>query len=172
MPQIYVIMGPAGSGKSTIAHNVSQLTGWPMIEADAFHPEENVEKQRSGVPLTDADRAAWLDHLVEHINSRNDDNLVFACSALTPYVQGRLQNDLQSACIWILLDVPKAELSRRLKARTHHFMPASLLDDQLAALAPPANAHIVDASQSIEAVCTAIADLLHTDWLARTVTDE
>lgn len=159
MAQIIVIMGPAGSGKSTVAGALSRRTGWPMIEADTHHPINNVEKQRSGIPLTDQDRAEWLDKLAAHINALDEQRLVFACSALTQYVQKRLIQDLSYECMWILLNVPAPELSRRLKARTDHFMPESLLNDQLAALTPPDDAFCLDGGKPVDEICDAIIEL-------------
>ena len=163
MANIYVIMGPAGSGKSSTASRLAELTGWMMIEADEFHPKKNVEKQRNGLPLTDEDRIEWLDRLVIHINAQTAETLIFACSALTPFVQARLIKDLNRSCVWVLLDVPEHVLEQRLKARTDHFMPASLLSSQIRALSPPEGVIRIDANRPLAQVCDAILEQA-TDW--------
>ena len=153
-------MGPAGCGKSSIAKALSTQTGWPMIEADDHHSEANVAKQAAGVPLTDADRAGWVDGLVEAVNGSDAETTLLACSALTPYVQGRLKTEINCAIHWCLLDVSRNTLATRLAARTEHFMPASLLDDQLNALSAPGQAHRIDGEQSIDAICADILRLI------------
>ena len=157
MRQLYIIMGPAGCGKSSITEALSEATGWPMIEADDHHPEANVAKQAAGQPLTDADRAAWIGSIIDTINGGSETNTLLACSALTPYVQERLHKELQPECHWYLLEVSEAELARRLSARKDHFMPASLLQEQLKALTAPNQAHRIDGEQTIELIC---ADIL------------
>jgi len=156
MPNLYVIMGPSGCGKSSIALALAGRTDWTMIEADDYHPAENVEKQRNRIPLTDADRAAWLDELVCAINRNAGGSSVLACSALTPYVQNRLRKQVKRTCFWILIDVPQEVLKQRLTARTEHFMPVELLADQLAALSTPADAVRVNGNQAIPAICDQI----------------
>ena len=160
MRHLYIIMGPAGCGKSSIAAELSALTGWPMIEADAHHSEANVAKQAAGIPLTDADRASWIDSMIEAINGDDHDHLLLACSALTPYVQNRFLEEVQPQSHWFLLDVSREELSRRLNARTDHFMPPSLLDDQLLALSAPKLAHRINGEQTIPQICNDILALV------------
>lgn len=160
MSALYIIMGPAGSGKTTIAKAFSDRMDWVMVEGDAHHPQENVDKQTRGEPLTDADRAKWLDSMVSHINATQTDSIVLACSALTPYVQNRLLNEIQRPCRWILLDVPRDVLDARLNARKDHFMPATLLEDQLSALSPPDDALWINADQTVSAICDDICATL------------
>jgi len=138
--QLIVLMGPAGCGKSTIGAALSSKTGWPLIEGDDYHPDANVKKMTQNVALNDDDRVAWLDALMTAISSYENDRLILACSALTPYVQSRLREDSGRAVKFILLDVPKAMLAERLNNRSGHFMSASLLDSQLNDLTLPANA--------------------------------
>ncbi|MEM9180663.1 MAG: gluconokinase, partial [Pseudomonadota bacterium] len=78
--KLHIIMGPAACGKSTIAEAVSQYLDWPMIEADDHHPRENVDKMSKGTPLTDQDRAAWLDSLINTIKTTPSPAVVLACS--------------------------------------------------------------------------------------------
>ena len=157
---LYIIMGPAGCGKSSIAEALSDQTGWVMIEADAHHSEANVEKQTAGIPLTDADRASWISSIVETINQSVAPQQVLACSALTPYVQSRLSDEIEPTCHWFLLSVSREELKRRLSRRSDHFMPASLLDDQLQALTVPEHVHQVNGEQSIAQICADILSLI------------
>ena len=153
-------MGPAGCGKSTIAADISAQTGWPMIEADAHHSEANIAKQAAGLPLTDDDRASWIDSMIDEINGADHAHLLLACSALTPYVQGRFLAEVNPITHWFLLDVSREELSRRLSARLGHFMPPSLLDDQLQALSAPQQAHRVNGEQTISQICNDILALI------------
>jgi gluconokinase len=155
--RLIVVMGPAGAGKSTIARALSQQTTLPMIEADDYHPQSNRKKMAAGIPLEDKDRAAWIDALAQASHMSPASSLILACSALTPYVQGRLKAETAREIVWLLLEVPKAVLQARMEARTGHFMPASLLDDQLCALTPPEDAISIHADQPIEAV---LADIL------------
>lgn len=160
MRNLYIIMGPAGCGKSSIAAELGALTGWSMIEADAHHSAANVAKQAAGIPLTDEDRASWIDSMIETINRDRRDHLLLACSALTPYVQNRFLSEVDRDCQWFLLDVSRQELSRRIKSRVDHFMPPSLLDDQLQALAAPDYAHRINGERSIPQICTHILDVI------------
>lgn len=149
-------MGPAGCGKTSIAQALSTRMSCPMIEADDHHPRNNVEKMSRGTPLTDQDRIAWMDSMIETINVSPATELVLACSALTPYVQSRLRDETPHKCHWWLIDVPRAVLERRMHARQDHFMPANLLESQLASLSPPKDVTRIDGDQSLENICDEI----------------
>jgi gluconokinase len=161
MQDIIIIMGPAGVGKSTIATALSKKHGWAMIEADDHHPVCNKDKMAAGISLTDQDRIIWIDNLVTAINEHQASRIVLACSALTPYVQGRLIEECKNQCQWILPILERSVLKARLKARKGHFMPASQIDNQLASLIPPKNAIKINANQSVEAICADISSYLN-----------
>jgi gluconokinase len=136
-PTAVVVMGVSGSGKTTIAESLAERLGWEFTEGDSHHPPANVEKMRAGTPLDDADRAPWLDQLAGWIGEREaaGRSVVLTCSALRRRYRDRLRAGNDS--VWFVhVDVPEAELSRRMAARTGHYMPASLLGSQLAALEP------------------------------------
>ena len=88
-----VIMGVSGSGKTEISQGVAQTLGWRHIEADQFHPAENVERMRAGIPLSDDDRIHWLDALIEamHASQAAGESFVLACSALKQRYRDRLR---------------------------------------------------------------------------------
>ncbi|HEX6863516.1 MAG TPA: gluconokinase, GntK/IdnK-type, partial [Thermoanaerobaculia bacterium] len=77
---ILIVMGAAGSGKSTVGRLLAERLGWPFLDGDDFHPPANVDKMRRGIPLTDADRLPWL-HRLRELASRSG-SAVIACSAL------------------------------------------------------------------------------------------
>ena len=137
--QAIIIMGVSGSGKSTLASLVSQQLGCRFFEGDSFHSAANVAKMREGVPLTDVDRWPWLDQLGGAIgNAVRDQGLaVAACSALKRAYRDRLRAAIGAPTRFILLEVGRQELVRRLDGRPAHYMPASLIDSQLAILEPP-----------------------------------
>ena len=136
-PDLLVLMGPAGADKSTLGIALTNQTGWPFLEGDDYHPPENKRRQAEGLPLEDADRAKWLDALVDAGNANPAPRLVLACSALTPYVQDRLISEINRRVHFVLLLPSREDLRTRLENRIDHFMPASLLDDQLSALTIP-----------------------------------
>lgn len=152
MRDLVIIMGVAGSGKSSIAEALSRAEGWPFVEADGHHSAANKQKMAAGTPLTDADRADWVRSMAEAIAAMPEQRVVLACSALTPFVQSGLRTLSGRRCLFVLLDVPKAELARRISAREDHFMPVSLLESQLAALTPPADVIQVDGTASPDAL--------------------
>ncbi len=134
-PTAVVVMGVSGSGKTTIAEALAERLGWEFTEGDSHHPPANVEKMRAGTPLDDADRAPWLDRLAGWISEREAGgrSVVLTCSALKRRYRDRLREG--NDAVWFVhVDVPEDELARRMAARTGHYMPASLLGSQLAAL--------------------------------------
>lgn len=137
--QAIIIMGVSGSGKSTLASLLSQQLGCAFFEGDSFHSEANVAKMRAGVPLSDADRWPWLDMLGEAIGTavRREGVAVGACSALKRSYRDRLRAGIGAPTSFILLEVGREELVCRLGGRTGHYMPASLIDSQLAILESP-----------------------------------
>lgn len=156
MRELIIIMGVAGSGKSSIAEALSAATGWPFLEADEYHSRANKEKMASGTPLTDIDREDWVRDMCQASSDLPVERVVLACSALTTFVQDGLKTHSGRRCRFVLLDVPKEELARRISARADHFMPVSLLDSQLEALQLPDGVLRVDGTASLTGTVTAI----------------
>ena len=136
VPSILVVMGVSGSGKSTLAATLAQHLGWPFCEGDDLHPPANVTKMRLGKPLDDSDRAPWLSEINAWMRRHRDGGIV-SCSALRRRYRDRLREGLEPSPAFVLVDPPRAVLERRLAARRGHFMPASLLNSQLATLEMP-----------------------------------
>jgi gluconokinase len=139
-PQISVIvvMGVSGSGKSTIAGMLAHRLHWIYEDADWFHPHSNVEKMHAGVPLTDEDRWPWLHAIAAWIDAtrRHGNHAVIACSALKRTYRTILVGERRDVAL-VFLKGERELIARRLAARDGHFMPASLLDSQFAALQEP-----------------------------------
>ncbi|RYD40853.1 MAG: gluconokinase [Verrucomicrobiaceae bacterium] len=131
-----VIAGVSGSGKTTIGKLVAEKLGCEFADADGFHPPENVAKMSAGIPLDDADRAGWLEALGHYLAKH--ERIVLACSALRKSYRDRLHAFISPAPIrFVVLTADPAVLRERLltrEAEGEHFMPASLLDSQLATL--------------------------------------
>ena len=156
---IAILMGVTGTGKTTIAHGLVDRTGWEFAEGDDYHSEANKAKMRAGVPLTDGDRAPWLQALHGVLAGWVQDgkNGVMTCSALKESYRKTLTEGLpQGAVRFVLLEAPKQVLVDRLEHRTGHFMNPALLDSQLATLELPEDAVDVSvvgtATQSVEQI--------------------
>ena len=145
---IVLVMGVSGSGKTTIGRPLAERLGWRFIDADDYHPPENVAKMAAGVPLEDADRWPWLERLNELL--REERNAIIACSALKESYRQRLLAGIKDARV-VYLHAEKKLIASRVKARKHRYMPASLLDSQFAALEPPRGAIDIDVAADPEA---------------------
>lgn len=161
---IVVVMGVAGSGKTTIGQLLAERLGVPYAEADSFHPPANVAKMASGQALDDDDRYPWLAAIAEWIKAHGCDGEggVVSCSALTYRYRDLLRQAY--AEVWFLhLDADRDLIIRRVSGRSDHFMPASLVDSQFQALEPlrPDEAGtVVNASASPDDIVrTAVARL-------------
>jgi gluconokinase len=136
---IIVVMGVSGSGKTVIGSRLAEALGGRFAEGDRFHPPENIKRMSAGLPLRDEDRWGWLDAIASEIGEaeRHGETLVVACSALKRVYRDRLR--LASRNLrFIYLEVGRDAAAARVAARKGHFMPASLVDSQFAALEPPA----------------------------------
>jgi carbohydrate kinase (thermoresistant glucokinase family) len=149
-------MGVSGCGKSTVGALLAQRLGVEFLDADEFHPPENVAKMAAGVPLTDEERSPWLERLNAELRKRN--NAVLACSALKESYRELLARDLE--CRFVLLRGSIELIRSRLQERKHRYMPASLLESQFAALEPPARAIEVDIAEPPERCVETIAATL------------
>jgi len=158
---IVILMGVSGAGKSTVGRRLAQELGWPFHDADDLHPPANVAKMRAGVPLDDADREPWLQRvrtLVAAAAGRGEP-AVMACSALKRRFREKLADGIPEVRFVHLIGAPGA-LRERLATRPDHFMPEALLDSQLRALEPPADALEVDAQQPVDAIVSCIRSRL------------
>lgn len=137
-PLVIVLMGVAGCGKSTMGQRLSKLLGWPFRDADSFHPPANIEKMSRGVPLDDNDRLPWLAAIADWIDAQlaSGQSGIVSCSALKRKYRQRVIGQ-RSGVRLVYLRGSKVLIGRRLAARKGHFMPASLLDSQFAALEEP-----------------------------------
>lgn len=136
-----VVMGVAGCGKTTVAAALAARVGGAFIEADALHSPAAVAQMRVGVPLTDVDRAPWLDRVAGRMRdtAATGHGPVFAaCSALRRSYRDRLRAGIGPNCsvVFVHLDVVRSDLAARISGRPDHFMPVALLDSQLATLEP------------------------------------
>lgn len=138
IPRVVIVMGVSGCGKSTIAAMLAGRMRWEFEEGDALHPPANVAKMAAGQPLDDRDRAPWLDTVAAHIDAWRESGRsgVITCSALKRRYRDVLIGDRPDVRI-AYLKGSKDLIANRLAARQGHFMPAALLDSQLAALEEP-----------------------------------
>jgi gluconokinase len=141
---ILIVMGVAGSGKSTIGQLLAERLGCAFYDGDDFHPAANVEKMRRGQPLTDEDRSSWLSVLADLIRAclQRHQAAVIACSALKQSYRDQLQvaDDVRFIYLRGTYDL----LEARLRQRSGHYMPPSLLASQFAALEEPRDALTLD----------------------------
>ncbi len=134
-----IVMGVSGSGKTTVGQALAAPLGFEFIEGDAFHPPANIEKMTAGVALTDDDRRPWLDALVDVVRERHGRGVgtVLACSALRRAYRDRLRTAVPPGESFVVaLEADAGMLRSRLERRRGHYMPASLLESQLATLEP------------------------------------
>ena len=162
MSRVVVIMGVSGSGKTTVAERVAAAFGWMFQEGDKLHPAANVAKMASGRPLDDADRAPWLAIITEWIDARlhTGHDAFITCSALKRSYREQIGNGKPGVQI-VYLHGDHATLEAHINNRHHEFMPATLLDSQLATLEEPTpDEHVitVDVASTVERT---VADVIH-----------
>ncbi|ARF57076.1 gluconokinase [Streptomyces gilvosporeus] len=134
-PHVIVVMGVAGTGKTTIGPLVAAALGVPYAEGDDFHPPANIAKMSAGVPLDDADRGPWLDALGAWAHGRDGRGGVVSSSALKRAYRDRLRA-AAPGIVFLHLTGDRALIEARMTGRTGHFMPTALLDSQFATLEP------------------------------------
>lgn len=142
-PEIFIVMGVSGSGKTTIGTLLARRIGAEFADADDFHSAENKEKMHAGIPLTDEDRAPWLQTLNNLLRgwAEKRNKGVLACSALKESYRGTLRAGVPPehlAFVW--LDGSKEMIAERLSARQGTYMNPALLASQIATLEPPSDA--------------------------------
>ncbi|MGV8885425.1 MAG: gluconokinase [Microbacteriaceae bacterium] len=155
---LIVVMGVSGSGKSTVGALVATELGLPFIDADDLHPASNVAKMASGTPLTDEDRWPWLTLVGDALAHASSTGLIVACSALRRVYREAILARAPHT-MFVQLDASREILLHRLAERSGHFMPAALLDSQLATLEPLAADEpgvIVDVAATPAAIVAAI----------------
>jgi carbohydrate kinase (thermoresistant glucokinase family) len=157
---VIVVMGVSGCGKTTVGRALAERLGRPFQEGDALHPPENVAKMASGTPLSDADRAPWLEAVAAWIDGqrRIGTGGVVSCSALKRAYRRVIIGERRDVRL-VYLRGDRDAIATRLAARTDHFMPTSLLDSQFATLEEPGSDErpiVVDASLSIDEIVAAV----------------
>jgi gluconokinase len=149
---IVVVMGVAGSGKTTIGKLLADAIPCPFLDGDLLHSPANVEKMSHGIPLTDADRAPWLSAIhARMLDACNrGDSLIVGCSALRQSYRAVLADGLPVT--WVYLKGSPELIRDRMLQRASHFMKANMLASQFAALEEPSDALVADVSEPPDAI--------------------
>ncbi|MFF7355477.1 MULTISPECIES: gluconokinase [Streptomyces] len=134
-PQVVVVMGVAGTGKTTIGPLLAARLGVPYAEGDDFHPQANIDKMSAGIPLDDSDRWPWLDAIGHWAHARAGLGGVVSSSALKRSYRDRLRAAAPGV-VFVHLTGDRELIEGRMKQRQGHFMPTALLDSQFATLQP------------------------------------
>jgi len=163
-PPILVVMGVSGSGKSTIAEELSARLGWPFEEGDSLHPESNIAKMHAGIPLTDADRLPWLERVAAWIDGQRAKKQpgIVSCSALKRSYRQIIIGDRPEVRL-VYLRGGRNLIAKHLAGRHGHFMPSALLQSQIDTLEEPDPGEdplTVDAAAPAEQVADEIIRLL------------
>jgi gluconokinase len=137
-PSVLVLMGVSGSGKSTTGALLAERLGCPFRDADSFHPPANIEKMSRGTPLTDEDRAPWLQAIAAWIDERlaAGERGIVSCSALKRAYRDAIVGGRKGVRL-VFLKGDKDLIASRMASRLDHFMPPALLDSQFATLQEP-----------------------------------
>jgi gluconokinase len=158
-PSIVIVMGVAGSGKTTVGRLLAQQMDWPFFEGDEFHPAANISKMQRGHPLTDADRWPWVFAIrarVQEVIDRRQ-HAVFTCSALKRAYRDVLR---LPGVRFVYLRGDADAIHQRLKRRTDHFFDRDLLSSQFAVLEEPEKALAISAAESPGAIVRKIVTYL------------
>lgn len=131
----YIVMGVSGCGKSHIGALFAKIAGLAFVDGDDLHPQANIDKMARGEPLTDLDRAPWLDLIGQALQTTKT---VIACSALKRSYRRQITDAADHPVTFLFLRGQKETLHARMTSRKGHFMPPGLLQSQLATLEPPA----------------------------------
>ena len=154
-------MGVSGSGKTTIGRKLAESINIPFYDADDYHPEANVVKMTTGLPLNDEDRLPWLKNLKEHLKEwKGKGGAILACSALKKSYR-EILNSSDDDIFWIYLEGSKSLISNRMKARKGHYMPSTLLDSQFATLETPSEALKINIEKTPTEIVNYIQSHLH-----------
>lgn len=160
---IYIVMGVSGSGKSTVAEALARRIDGKYLDADGFHPAENVAKMSQGIPLTDEDRTGWLSALSKKLLSHQgaSPSVVLACSALKESYRQvlRVSTDVK----FVYLRGSYETIEARMKSRKDHFMKPGMLESQFRTLEEPASGPgtgtlAVDVDLPVESIVDTILD--------------
>ena len=130
-----VVMGVASCGKTSVGEALALKLGVGFIEGDSLHPAANVAKMRSGSPLNDEDRWPWLAAIGKMLSGSQ--GKVASCSALKRSYREKIAKAAGRPVAFVFLDGSRELLQQRINSRQGHFMPASLLESQLATLEAP-----------------------------------
>jgi gluconokinase len=132
-----VVMGVSGCGKSRLGLALARALSGRFVDSDDLHTDAARARMGSGIPLTDADRAPWLER-VGHELTLPPTPVVIACSALKRAYRDRIRSIAGSDVLFVHLDGPRGVIAARMADRIGHYMPPALLDSQIAILEPPA----------------------------------
>jgi len=156
--RLYVVMGVAGCGKSSIGAGAAHLLGGTYIDGDDFHPQSNIDKMSAGIALNDKDRWPWLKIVGQEL-AKQDGLVLAGCSALKRSYRNFIAECAGEPVTFLYLDGSKELIANRMAAREGHFMPTSLLDSQFATLQVPnetENAVAIDISGTQDDVISEI----------------
>lgn len=157
---VLLVMGVAGSGKTTVGETLAKTLCWTFLDADDFHSPANREKMHRGIPLTDEDRLPWLRSIHKELVARTSkgDDTVLACSALRQSYREILCAGLQVTIIY--LRATAKQLHRHFATRSDHFVGENLVPSQLATLEEPPDALVEDIGRSPEEIVRDICSRL------------
>ena len=156
---VVVLMGVSGCGKTSVAKELADRHKMTYVEGDEFHPDDNVQKMSSGIPLTEEDRIPWLQRLRRRVDEaiKQGESLVLTCSALS--IQSRkILGTERPEIELVFLEGSMDLIASRLRQREGHYMPAELLDSQFAALQRPSKqeAHAISIENDLETIADEI----------------
>ena len=153
---VILVMGVAGSGKTTIGSLLALELGWDFYDGDDFHSESNRAKMSQRIPLTDEDRSTWLASLRDLIsqNLRENRSIVLACSALKKSYRGVL--NFSEEVRFVHLQGSYEQIEARLRERTGHFMSAEMLASQFEILEEAPDALGIDISNTPQEIVAII----------------
>lgn len=142
--KVFFVMGVSGSGKSTIGKSLANELGIVFIDADDHHPQNNIDKMSSGIPLTDMDRSPWLAILNQIAKDHIEKGCVIACSALKQKYRDQLTESISEKSRWIYLKGDYDLIYNRMKNREGHYMNPEMLKSQFNDLEEPKNVLVLD----------------------------
>ena len=153
-------MGVSGAGKTTVGRRLADRMDGVFIDGDDLHPDTNIVKMKSGVPLTDDDRWPWLDRIVDGVLKEESDRpVIVACSALKASYRQRL---CQIPYRLVYLQGQEEDIKTRLQNRPDHFMPAKLLTSQYQDLEEPKDALVVPVTWTVDHIVDHIINNIST----------